>query len=132
MTLQGGLVKRFNVISADSGGLVGPVKAGDNFGGGGIVALVKREDSEQGVVTLAVGAWSDNSSVDRGGSVYILTCKLSNNRNPSTWVVVVGGGGGGGGGGGRGGGGRRVSGKSGSSMFWVIFLVLLQALWYVD
>ena len=76
---KGGLVKRFNVISADSGGLVGPVKAGDNFGGGGIVALVKREDSEQGVLTLVVGAWSDNSSVDRGGSVYVLTCKSAKN-----------------------------------------------------
>ena len=70
-----GSVKDFNIISPDTG-LIGPVVAGDNFGGGGIATLVEREDSEQGVVKLVVGAWNDGSSAVSGGALYVLTCKI--------------------------------------------------------
>ena len=72
-----GSVKREQLISQQhEGGLKGPSVLGDYFGSA-LTTLVERGQSEEGVVTLVVGAKMDNNRdwAEDGGAVYILTCK---------------------------------------------------------
>ena len=66
-----GSVKGHSFISINRGGLVGPLVQGDFFGSS-VATLVERGDSEEGVVTLVVGARYDSEGA-KGGAVYVLT-----------------------------------------------------------
>ena len=66
-----GTVKAENVVSPSVGGFNGPVVHDDFFGSS--LAVVKEQgDSEEGVLTLAVGAYGDTDSGENSGAVYIL------------------------------------------------------------